>query len=135
MKTKGYTLFILSLLVIPALLAQKPLQTLEVLYFHATRRCPTCLAIEENTRKTLNTWFADQLKKGTVKLTVVDVDDEKNKALAEKYEATGSALFITKTTTDKESRNDMTDFAFSYARNNPDKFIRGMKDKISALLK
>jgi len=93
------------------------------------------MAIEENTRKTLNTWFADQLKKGTVKLTVVDVDDEKNKALAEKYEATGSALFITKTTTDKESKNDMTDFAFSYARNNPDKFIRGMKDKISALLK
>jgi hypothetical protein len=135
MKRKFSATLILVLLLGSFGLAQNPSPKLEVLYFHATRRCPTCLAIEENTRKTLDSFFADQQKKGIIKLTVINVDDDKNKAIAEKYEATGSALFLTKTSGGKESKNDMTDFAFSYARNNPEKFISGLKDKISELLK
>jgi len=135
MKSKVYTLSLLSVILGSTLIAQKPSLTLEVIYFHATRRCPTCLAIEENTRKTLDTYFSDQLKNGSIKLTVLNVDEDKNKAIAEKYEATGSALFLTKTTGGKESKNDLTDYAFSYARNNPDKFISGLKDKINELLK
>ena len=68
-------------------------------------------------------------------LTIINVDEDKNKKIAEKYEATGSALYLTKIVGGKESKNDMTDFAFSYARNNPDKFISGLKDKINELLK
>ena len=63
------------------------------------------------------------------------MDEDKNKSIAEKYEATGSALFLVKTTAGKEKRTDLTDFAFSYARNNPDKFKGGLKDKINELLK
>lgn len=125
----------MSEMLIPVLMAQKPTQTLEVIYFHATRRCPTCLAIEDNTKKTLNTYFSTKVKDGTIKLIVINVDDDKNKVVAEKYEATGSALFLTKTNEGKESKSDMTDFAFSYARNNPEKFISGLKDKITELLK
>jgi predicted DNA binding protein len=125
----------MSLIFGSTLLAQTPTQKLDVIYFHATRRCPTCMAIEENTRKTLDTYFSNQLKNGTIKLTVINVDEDKNKVIAEKYEATGSALFLTKTNNGKENKNDMTDFAFSCARNNPDKFISGLKDKINELLK
>ena len=135
MKKKIYSLLIMSEMLIPVLMAQKPTQTLEVIYFHATRRCPTCLAIEDNTKKTLNTYFSTKVKDGTIKLIVINVDDDKNKVVAEKYEATGSALFLTKTNEGKESKSDMTDFAFSYARNNPEKFISGLKDKITELLK
>jgi hypothetical protein len=135
MKSKIYTLLIMSMILGSTLIAQNPTSKLEVLYFHATRRCPTCMAIEENTQKTLNTYFPDQLKKGTIKLTVINVDEDKNKAIAEKYEATGSALFLTKTAGGKESKNDMTDYAFSYARSSPDKFINGLKEKINELLK
>jgi len=116
-------------------MAQKTTQKLEVIYFHATRRCPTCMAIEDNTKKTLDTYFAAQMKDGTIKMSVINVDEDKNKAMAEKYEATGSALFLTTVSNGKESRNDMTDFAFSYGRNNPDKFMTGLKDKINDLLK
>ncbi len=93
------------------------------------------MAIEDNTKKTLDTYFANQVKNGTVKMSVINVDEDKNKALSEKYEATGSALFLTKTLNGKESKTDMTDFAFSYARNNPEKFMSGLKDKINELLK
>ena len=135
MKNKIYPLLLLSVIIGSTLLAQNPTKKLEVLYFHATRRCPTCMAIEENIRKTLDTYFSDQLKKGIIKLTVINVDEDKNKAIAEKYEATGSALFLTKTTGGKESKTDLTDYAFSYARNSPDKFISGLKAKINELLK
>ena len=135
MKSKVHTLLLLSVILGSTLMAQNPTQKLEVLYFHATRRCPTCLAIEENTRKTLDTYFSDQLKNGAIKLTVINVDEAKNKAIAEKYEATGSALFLAKTTGGKESKTDLTDYAFSYARNSPDKFISGLKDKINELMK
>jgi hypothetical protein len=117
------------------MVAQTTTKKLEVLYFHATRRCPTCMAIEENAKKTLDTYFAAQLKDGTIQLTVIDVDDDKNKAIAGKYEATGSALFLTKTVNGKEVKKDMTEFAFSYARNNPDKFMSGLKNKINEMLK
>jgi len=134
MKRIFYTTLTISLLLLGSfLMAQTPTQKLDVIYFHATRRCPTCMAIEENTRKTLDTYFSNQLKNGTIKLTVINVDEDKNKAIAEKYEVTGSALFLTKTSNGKQSKKDMTDFAFSYARNNPDKFISDLKDKINEL--
>jgi hypothetical protein len=135
MTKKVLPLIVLSLLLGTTLLGQNPTKKLEVIYFHATRRCPTCMAIEENTRKTLDTYFSNQLKGGTIKLTVINVDEDKNKSIAEKYEATGSALFLTVTNSGKETKTDMTDYAFSYARNNPEKFMTGLKDKINELLK
>jgi len=135
MKTKVLKLMIVSLIFVSTLFGQTPTKKLDVIYFHATRRCPTCLAIEENTRKTLDTYFSDQLKNGTIKLTVINVDEDKNKAITEKYEATGSALFLTRNNNGKENKNDLTDFACSYARNNPDKFMADLKDKINELLK
>jgi hypothetical protein len=107
----------------------------EVYYFHATHRCPTCLAIEENTKKTLDLYFASELKDKSVIFNVVNIDDPKNKSLAEKYEASGSALILSQTVTGKETKTDLTDFAFSYGRNNPEKFISGLKDRITELLK
>jgi hypothetical protein len=135
MKKRFSLALLLCLLFGSSLFSQDPTKKLEVLYFHATRRCATCLAIEENTRKALDTYFADQVKNGTIKLTIINVDEDKNKAIAEKYEASGSALFLTTTDKGKETKNDMTDFAFSYARSNPTKFIGGLKDKITELLK
>jgi hypothetical protein len=40
---------------------------IEVIDFYGTHRCVTCKAIEANTRFTLNTYFADELKNGKEK--------------------------------------------------------------------
>jgi hypothetical protein len=106
-----------------------------VYYFHGTNRCATCLAIEENTKKALQTNFAKEMKDGTVKFQSINVDDEKDKALAEKYQAAGSALWITRIAGGKEEKKDMTNFAFSYGRSNPEKFITGLKEEITKELK
>jgi len=108
---------------------------LEVLYFHATHRCPTCMSIEANTKKTLEANFAEDLKKGKIKFTVLNVDDEKNKDISQKYGAYGATLILVQYVNGKEINDDMTNFAFSYSRNQPEKFMDGLKDKIITLIK
>jgi len=108
---------------------------LSIVYFHAEHRCPTCISIEENTKKTLDTYFAAQLKDGTIKLQVLDVSDDKNIKLVEKYQADGSGLFLTRLDGKKEKTTDFTNFAFSYSRNQADKFILGLKAEIEKNLK
>jgi hypothetical protein len=108
---------------------------LKIVYFHSKNRCVTCTSIEENTRKTLDTYFSSQLKNGAITLQVLDVSDEKNEKLAEKYEASGSSLFLTKLDGKKETTTDFTNFAFSYSHNQAEKFIAGLKAEIEKNLK
>jgi hypothetical protein len=131
---KKITFIALSLIMSTMVFGQKATK-LNIVYFHAEHRCPTCLSIEENTKKTLDTYFAAQLKDGTIKLQVLDVSDEKNVKLVEKYEAEGSALYLTRVDGKKETTTDFTNFAFSYSRNQADKFIEGLKAEIEKNLK
>jgi hypothetical protein len=108
---------------------------LEIYYFHGTYRCPTCLSIEANTRKLLDTYFKDKVDDGTIKLIVLNFQDKENKALCEKYKVSGSALLLVKNDNGDTRTMDMTNFAFSYSRNSPDTFIDGMKNRITELLK
>jgi len=108
---------------------------LQIVYFHAEHRCPTCISIEDNTKKTLNKYFAEQLKNGTITFQVLNIEDEKNQKLVEKYQAEGSSLFLTHKVNNKEVNTDFTSFAFSYSRNEPDKFISGLKAEIDKALK
>lgn len=106
-----------------------------VVYFHAAHRCPTCISIEENTKKTLNKYFATQVKDGTINLRVLDVSAPENEKLVVKYEADGSGLYITRIEGKKEKTTNFTNFAFSYSRNQADKFILGLKAEIEKNLK
>lgn len=130
-KTVSIALF----LVITSVAFSQKATKLNIVYFHAEHRCPTCLSIEENTKKTLDTYFAAQLKDGTIKLQVLDVSEEKNLKLVEKYEAEGSSLYLTRLDGKKETTTDFTNFAFSYSRNQADKFIEGLKAEIEKNLK
>lgn len=114
--------------------AQKPVK-LKIVYFHSEHRCPTCLSIEDNTRKTLNTYFSKELKEGSIVFQVLNADDSKNEKLVEKYQAEGSSLYLTKVSGSSEATTDFTNFAFSYSRNDPDKFIAGLKAEIEKNLK
>ena len=131
---KRIILIALTLVMTSMVFGQKATK-LQVVYFHAKYRCATCISIEENTKKTLNTYFATQLKDGTIKFQVLDVSDEKNEKLAKKYEASGSSLFLTKVSGTKETTTDFTNYAFSYSHTQADKFIAGLKAEIEKNLK
>lgn len=103
--------------------------------FHLTNRCATCRAIEAAARKTLETYFKNEITEGRIVFSVIDVDDEANSKIAEKYQAAGSGLFVTKLFKGKEETKDLTDDGFSYARNEEAKFIEILKAQISEYLK
>lgn len=106
-----------------------------IYYFHVTNRCASCKAIEEVTRKTLDTYFAKEVKSGQISLFILDVDKKENEKIAEKYQAFGSSLFVTRVLKGKESTADLTGDGFKYARNKQDKFIEILKNKLQEYLK
>ncbi len=85
---------------------------IEVLDFHSTHRCITCRAIEDNTKYTLETYFAKELKRGKITFQVINVDESQNEKIAEKFEAAGTALFLNVVRNGKETQINLTDFAF-----------------------
>jgi hypothetical protein len=111
------------------------LSTVLIYNFHVTNRCASCIAIEDATTKTLDTYFSKEVKEGRIKRQVLNVDDEANKTISEKYEAFGSGLFITRVLKGKETTTDLTGDGFKYARNKEDKFIEILKTTITNYLK
>jgi hypothetical protein len=105
---------------------------LEVYYFHATMRCPTCLAVEEQTRKTLDENFAGDLKSGAIKLNILNLEEKENKAISEKFEIGWSSLILYVPATDKSV--NLTEDAFANARAHPDDFRKELQDTIKELL-
>lgn len=103
--------------------------------FHVTNRCAACIAIEDATTKTLNNYFSNELKSGRIIRKIVNVDDDANKTISEKYQAFGSGLFVTRVFNGKESTTDLTGDGFKFAKNKEERFIEILKNKISEYLK
>jgi len=114
---------------------KKDLPKVLVYNFHITNRCASCIAIEEATTKTLKTYFSAELKQGRIKQYILNVDDEANEKISEKYQVFGSGLFVTRVYKGKETTTDMTGDGFKYARNKEEKFIEILKTKITEYLK
>jgi len=107
----------------------------EVLYFHGKQRCPTCIAIGDNSLDVLNKEFASQMKNKQVKFKEIDISTPEGEKIADKYHVTWSSLYVNQWKNGKEKRNDMTSFGFENARNNTKVFRTGLKNKIVQLLK
>ncbi len=107
---------------------------IEVIDFHSTHRCVTCRAIEANTRYTLNTYFAEQMKKGIITFQTVNVDLEKNYKKAEKFEASGTSLFLNVIVNGKENIINITKLAFAKGRDQ-EVFAKELKRIIEKQLK
>lgn len=107
---------------------------IEVLDFHSTHRCVTCKAIEASTKYTLDTYFSKELKANKVTFQVIDVDKKENEKVAEKFEAAGTALILNVIKNGKETKIDLTDFAFMNG-NDQEAFSKALKDKIDTQLK
>lgn len=93
------------------------------------------MAIEKNAKEAVEAQFADELKNGTVVFKTIDISKAENEKIAEKYEVTWSSLFVNKWKNGKETRANMTEYAFANARKAPDTFKSGVIEKIKVSLK
>ena len=102
----------------------------EVYYFHFTRRCATCQAIETESQKAIQALYPEQVKKGLITFKSVNLDEKTSEDLAKKCNADGQALLVIC----GDKRIDLTDKGFMYARSSPEKLKAELKKTIDALL-
>lgn len=107
----------------------------EVIYFHGKQRCPTCMAIEKHAREVVEHDFARQKKLGKVKFMVIDINSAEGRKIAKVYRVSYSSLFLNSRRGGKQSRTDITRFAFKNARKHTDVFKKEIAHKINELLK
>ena len=65
-----------------------------VYYFHGNYRCPTCLKIEALTAEAVNTGFASDIRKGRVKLKVVNVEEQGNEHYVQDYQLASRSVVV-----------------------------------------
>jgi hypothetical protein len=102
---------------------------IEVYYFHFDRRCETCVKVEKVTEESLKKNFPEELKNKTIVFQSINLDDKTNDALAAKLKITGQALLIVKGETSK----DLTNKAFMYAVDQPEKLENAIKETINSI--
>ena len=96
----------------------------KVYYFHATRRCATCMAVEDVTKETLKSYNG-----GKVLFQSINREEDSKNPLIEKYKVNGQTLLLVK----GDKVVDLTNDAFLYARTSPDKFKGKLKATIDSL--
>ena len=131
---KFIILFLLSTMGILTAWSQNKLLKLEVYYFHPTERCPIDQSIEANTTTVVQTYFAKQIKDGTILCKVLNTEDKANTKIVSKFNINAQALYIVKLDKGKEIQKDLTRFAFDYGKSNPGKFKADLKGEIEKAL-
>lgn len=104
----------------------------DVVYFHRTERCQTCLWTGEAVAWTVKTYFADELASGKVTHQEVDVQKSENAALVQKYRATGSSLFLNFVKDGKDNIVQASD-VYPYV-GNTERFAEKLRSRIAGAL-
>lgn len=105
---------------------QKQTKTdVQAYYFHATRRCATCEAVESVTKETLREYYGDK-----VAFYPINREDEKDNPMIEKYNVSGQTLLIIK----GDKVVNLTNYAFMNARTHPDKLKAKIKSTIDPMI-
>src|SRR4030042_5652711 len=69
-------------------------EMVEVYYFHLTRRCESCMAVENESRKAVEELYADALKDGRIIFQSVNLEEEEGKQAAEKLNVSAQTLLV-----------------------------------------
>jgi hypothetical protein len=97
----------------------------EVFYFHFTRRCITCQAVEDVSKKSVA-----ELYGGRVAFSEFNLEEEKGKQKGEQLGISGQTLLIVS----GDTKINITNEGFMNARSNPNNLKQIIKEKIDPLL-
>jgi len=72
----------------------KKADKIEVLNFHRTQRCWSCLTLGKLSEKTVSEKFASEVASGKVIFKAVNIELPENKEIVNLYQVSGSSLYI-----------------------------------------
>ena len=97
----------------------------EAYYFHNTARCVTCKTVEAETKADLENLYG-----GQVSFKSLNLEEAATKPIAEKLQVSGQTLLLVK----GDQKINLTNEGFMYARTNPAKYKKIIKEKVDKLL-
>lgn len=98
---------------------------IQVYYFHYSRRCATCNAVEEESKKAVESLFGEK-----VSFLSLNLDEDESSQIANVLEVSGQSLLIVR----GDTKLDITNEAFLNARSNPEKLRKTIQTKINELM-
>jgi hypothetical protein len=105
--------------------ADQSTNKVEAFYFHNTSRCVTCKTVEAEAKADLESLYGKQ-----VTFTALNLEEDTTKPIAEKLKVSGQTLLLVK----GDQQVNITNEGFLYARTNPAKFKKIIKEKVDKLL-
>ena len=102
-------------------------------YFHRTVRCPTCRRISAYIEEAVKTEFKVELKAGSVKLVMMDFQDEKNEKYTQAYQITGPTLVLMDVQKGKVTSWKPAPKVWSFV-GDKDEFFRYVQDEVRGYL-
>jgi hypothetical protein len=94
-------------------------------YFHASRRCATCQAVEDVAREAIKEYYGNK-----VSFQSINRDENKSHPMIKKYNISGQTLLIIK----DDKHFDLTNYAFMNARTRPEKLKSKIRETIDPIL-
>ena len=100
-------------------------ESVQVFYFHNTRRCASCQAVEKESKKIVEELYNDK-----VAFSAYNLEEKDGKEMAGELGVSGQTLLIVS----GDTRINITNEGFLNARSDPGKLKQIMKEKIDPLL-
>ena len=109
-----------------------PADRIEIVHFHATQQCWSCITVGQYALKTIKEKFPDEFTSG--KITFKDINGElkENQEIVVKYQARGSSLFVNAIRGDKDDISEDTNIWRLV--NNENNFISYFENRLKTLL-
>ena len=105
---------------------------IEVVHFHGTQQCWSCITVGEYALKTIKEKFPEEYESGKIVFKDVNGELKENQAIVIKYQARGSSLFVNSIVGEKENiKEDVTVWRLV---NNEDQFKTYFENKLKGLL-
>jgi hypothetical protein len=117
---------------LPMSMAKISAEKIEVVHFHATQQCWSCITVGEYALKTIKEKFPEEYKNGTIVFRDINGELPENRDMVIKYQAGGSSLFVNAITAGKDNiKEDVTVWRLV---SNESQFISYFQDKLNKLL-
>jgi hypothetical protein len=117
---------------LPMSMAKISAEKIEVVHFHATQQCWSCITVGEYALKTIKEKFPEEYKNGTIVFRDINGELPENKDMVIKYQAGGSSLFVNAITAGKDNiKEDVTVWRLV---SNESQFTSYFQDKLNKLL-
>jgi hypothetical protein len=108
-------------------------EVLVVYYFHGAQRCVTCRLIESQARETVERYFSDLLRRGTIVWKTVNYDSPSGAALAQRFKIAMPMVVLATESGQQITRWKSLDSVWPLAREK-EAFVSYVREEIKSML-